>query len=133
MFGSTRDINKHIKGKNRFLNAYCWVFYGCCFPSPFCLTVGIVFNEENYMKWFIKLFIPKPKALANMTAEAIAKVINESNKTDIIKQYNGYAVKLTELQTFIVKLLEDGKIDDSEKAKIAKMLTPIATKIMEAI
>ena len=85
------------------------------------------------MKWFIKLFIPKPKALANMTAEAIAKVINESNKTDIIKQYNGYAVKLTELQTFIVKLLEDGKIDDSEKAKIAKMLTPIATKIMEAI
>ena len=85
------------------------------------------------MKWFIKLFMPKPATLANMTAEAIAKVINESNKTDIIKQYDGYAVKLTELQTFIVKLLEDGKIDDEEKAKIAEMLTPIATKITEAI
>ena len=85
------------------------------------------------MKWFIKLFIPKPKTLADMTAEAIAKAINESNKTDIIKQYNGYAVKLTELQTFITKLLEDGKIDDEEKAKIAAMLEPIMTKITEKI
>ena len=85
------------------------------------------------MKWFIKLFIPKPKALANMAAEAIAKAINESNKTDLIKQYDSYAIKLTELQTFIVKLLEDGKIDDAEKAKIVEMLTPIATKITEAI
>ena len=85
------------------------------------------------MKWLIKLFMPKPKALANMTAEAIAKVINESNKTDIIKQYDVYAVKLTELQTFIVKLLEDGKIDDEEKAKIAAMLEPIMTKITEKI
>ena len=85
------------------------------------------------MSWLIKLFIPKPKALANMTAEAIAKVINESNKTDIIKQYDEYAVKLTELQTFIVKLLEDGKIDDEEKAKIAAMLEPIMTKITEKI
>ena len=79
------------------------------------------------------MFIPKPKALANMTAEAIAKAINESEKTELIAKYDSYAVKLTELQTFIVKLLEDGKIDDSEKAKIAEMLTPIATKITEAI
>ena len=85
------------------------------------------------MKWLIKLFMPKPATLANMTAEAIAKVINESNKTDIIKQYDGYAVKLTELQTFIVKLLEDGKIDDEEKSKIAEMLTPIMQKITEKI
>ena len=85
------------------------------------------------MSWLIKLFIPKPKALANMAAEAIAKAINESDKTDIIKQYDAYAVKLTELQTFIVKLLEDGKIDDSEKAKIAEMLTPIMEKITENI
>ena len=85
------------------------------------------------MKWLIKLFMPKPATLANMTAEAIAKVINESNKTDIIKQYDGYAVKLTELQTFIVKLLEDGKIDDEEKSKIAAMLEPIMTKITEKI
>ena len=85
------------------------------------------------MKWLIKLFMPKPKALANMTAEAIAKAINESNKTDIIKQYDGYAVKLTELQTFIVKLLEDGKIDSAETDKIKEMLTPVLEKIMEKI
>lgn len=84
-------------------------------------------------KWFIKLFIPKPATLANMAAEAIAEAINESDKTDIIKQYDGYAAKLTELQTFIVKLLEDGKIDDEEKTKIAAMLEPIMTKITEKI
>lgn len=85
------------------------------------------------MKWLIKLFIPKPKALANMTAEAIAKAINESEKTELIAKYDSYAIKLTELQTFIVKLLEDGKIDDAEKAKIADMLEPIMTKITENI
>lgn len=85
------------------------------------------------MSWLIKLFIPKPKALANMAAEAIAKAINESEKTELIAKYDSYAVKLTELQTFIVKLLEDGKIDDEEKAKIADMLTPIMEKITEAI
>ena len=84
-------------------------------------------------KWLIKLFMPKPATLAEMAAEAIAKAINDSNKTDIIKQYDGYAIKLTELQTFIVKLLEDGKIDDAEKAKIAAMLEPIMTKITEKI
>ena len=85
------------------------------------------------MNWLIKLFIPKPKTLADMAAEAIAKAINESDKTDIIKRYDGYAAKLTELQTFIVKLFEDGKIDDAEKAKIAEMLTPIMEKITEKI
>ena len=85
------------------------------------------------MKWLIKLFMPKPKALANMTAEAIAKVINESEKTELIAKYDSYAVKLTELQTFIVKLLEDGKIDSAETDKIAEMLTPVLEKIMEAI
>ena len=85
------------------------------------------------MSWLIKLFIPKPKTLANMAAEAIAKAINESEKTELIAKYDSYAVKLTELQTFIVKLLEDGKIDDTEKAKIADMLTPIMEKITEKI
>ena len=109
------------------------VFNGCCFPSPFFLTVGITLMRKNIMRWFIKLFMPKPKALANMTAEAIAKAINESEKTELIAKYDSYAVKLTELQTFIVKLLEDGKIDDEEKAKIAAMLEPIMTKITEKI
>ena len=81
----------------------------------------------------IKWFMPKPDAIAQMVAEVIAKTINESNKSELIAKYDSYAVKLTELQTFIVKLLEDGKIDDTEKAKITEMLIPIATKITEAI
>ena len=77
--------------------------------------------------------MPKPDAIAQMAAEVIAKTINESDKGELIAKYDSYAVKLTELQTFIVKILEDGKIDDTEKAKIVDMLTPIATKITEAI
>lgn len=81
----------------------------------------------------IKWLMPKPAAIAEMAAEVIAKTINESDKSELIAKYDSYAVKLTELQTFIVKLLEDGKIDDSEKAKIAEMLTPIMQKITEKI
>ena len=77
--------------------------------------------------------MPKPATLANMAAEAIAKAINESQKTELIAKYDSYAVKLTEIQTFITKLLKDGKIDDAEKAKIAEMLEPIMTKITEKI
>ena len=85
------------------------------------------------MNWFIKLFIPKPDKIAKIAADAIANAINTSDKTELIKQYDAYAVKLTQLQTFIVKLFEDGKIDDAEKAKIAEMLTPIMEKITEKI
>ena len=85
------------------------------------------------MNWFVKLFIPKPDKIAKIAADAIANAINTSDKTELIKQYDAYAVKLTELQTFIVKLLEDGKIDSAETDKITEMLTPIATKITEAI
>ena len=84
-------------------------------------------------KLLLKWLMPKPAAIAEMAAEVIAKTINESNKAELIAKYDSYAVKLTELQTFIVKLLEDGKIDDAEKAKIADMLEPIMTKITEKI
>ena len=77
--------------------------------------------------------MPKPRVIAEMAAEAIAKAINESDKTELIAKYDSYAVKLTELQTFIVKLLEDGKIDDAEKAKIADTLEPVMIKILEKI
>lgn len=85
------------------------------------------------MNWFVKLFIPKPAKIARIAAEAVANAVNASDKTDLIKQYDGYAVKLTELQTFIVKLLEDGKIDAAETDKITEMLTPVVEKIMEKI
>ena len=41
--------------------------------------------------------MPKPMAIAEMAAEAIAKAINESDKADLIAKYDSYAVKLTEL------------------------------------
>ena len=41
--------------------------------------------------------MPKPRAIAEMAAEAIANVINESDKAELIAKYDSYAVKLTEL------------------------------------
>ena len=41
--------------------------------------------------------MPKPKAIAEMVAEVIAKTINESDKSELIAKYDSYAVKLTEL------------------------------------
>ena len=107
-------------------------FAVCLFRPPFPTTDTFLWNEDM-KRLLIKWLMPKPKALANMAAEAIAKAINESDKAEMIAKYDSYAVKLTELQTFIVKLLEDGKIDDTEKAKIADMLEPIMTKITENI
>ena len=107
-------------------------FAVCLFRPPFPTTDTFLWNEDM-KRLLIKWFMPKPKAIAEMVSEVIAKTINESDKSELIAKYDSYAVKLTELQTFIVKLLEDGKIDDTEKAKITEMLIPIATKITEAI
>ena len=107
-------------------------FAVCLFRPPFPTTDTFLWNKDM-KRLLIKWFMPKPKAIAEMVSEVIAKTINESDKSELIAKYDSYAVKLTELQTFIVKLLEDGKIDDTEKAKITEMLIPIATKITEAI
>ena len=107
-------------------------FAVCLFRPPFPTTDTFLWNEDM-KRLLIKWFMPKPKAIAEMVSEVIAKTINESDKSELIAKYDSYAVKLTEIQTFIVKLLEDGKIDDTEKAKITEMLIPIATKITEAI
>ena len=107
-------------------------FCGLFVPPSFPHYRHVLWNEDM-KRLFIKWFMPKPKAIAEIVAEVIAKTINESNKSELIAKYDSYAVKLTELQTFIVKLLEDGKIDDEEKAKIAAMLEPIMTKITEKI
>ena len=96
-------------------------------------------NTQKIMKKFYDNLLDEISNSKEITtellakAQLIAKTINESDKGELIAKYDSYAVKLTELQTFIVKILEDGKIDDTEKAKIVDMLTPIATKITEAI
>lgn len=84
-------------------------------------------------KWLLKLFMPSAKTISDMAADAIAKAVNESGKGEIIAQYDAYAIKFVEFQTFLSKLLEDGKIDDEEKKQISDMINPIVAKITEAI
>ena len=66
------------------------------FRPPFPTTDTFLWNEDM-KRLLIKWFMPKPKAIAEMVTEVIAKTINESNKSELIAKYDSYAVKLTEL------------------------------------
>ena len=71
-------------------------FAVCLFRPPFPTTDTFLWNEDM-KRLLIKWFMPKPKAIAEMVTEVIAKTINESNKSELIAKYDTYAVKLTEL------------------------------------
>ena len=68
----------------------------CLFRTPFPTTDTFLWNEDM-KRLLIKWFMPKPKAIAEMVSEVIAKTINESDKSELIAKYDSYAVKLTEL------------------------------------
>ena len=71
-------------------------FAVCLFRPPFPTTDTFLWNEDM-KRLLIKWFMPKPKAIAEMVSEVIAKTINESDKSELIAKYDSYAVKLTEL------------------------------------
>ena len=71
-------------------------FAVCLFRPPFPTTDTFLWNEDM-KRLIIKWLMPKPKAIAEMVSEVIAKTINESNKSELIAKYDSYAVKLTEL------------------------------------
>ena len=71
-------------------------FAVCLFRPPFPTTDTFLWNEDM-KRLLIKWFMPKPKAIAEMVTEVIAKTINESDKSELIAKYDSYAIKLTEL------------------------------------
>lgn len=86
------------------------------------------------MNKLLKLFLPKPKSLANMAADGIVKVVNENqDKMIIAARYESYVKKAAEIQMQIATWIKDGKIDDLEKDEIAKAIEPLFDKLYDLI
>lgn len=84
-------------------------------------------------KYLLKMFMPSDKKLAQYAADAIAKAVNRSDKEALIAKYATMANKATEIQSFVVELLVDGKIDETEKNEITEKLMPLFAKLRELI
>lgn len=82
------------------------------------------------LKILIKLFMPKTDELAKQISTILAEAINnQANITNAMVKYYPYAEKLTEVQTTLVKWMQDGKIDENEKQELANALVPIIDKV----
>lgn len=77
------------------------------------------------IKAIIKLFMPSPQKLANMAAEKIQKVVNESNKAAIIAKCANIAASVADIQTFVSDTLLDGKVSDEEAKQVEEKLIPL--------
>ena len=65
---------------------------------------------KKIVKWFLSA-----KKLAKWSADGIQTAINSSSLSEYADKYGDIAKKLTEVQTWIVEMLKDGKIDALEK------------------
>ena len=84
-------------------------------------------------KLLIKWFLPSADQIADMAVNAAADFINTSDKTDIIAKYGTAADEFTKVQAKLTNLLKDGKIDDTEKAELKKLLLPLAEKLVKEV
>lgn len=85
------------------------------------------------MKAILKFFLPKASTFATIASESICKNVNKLEKQETIKKYTEYAKDITELQSKLVKWLEDGTLDKMEEKEIAELLTPIFQKMINLI
>ena len=85
------------------------------------------------IKFFAKLFMPKPETLARYAADAFRKAVNESGKAEQIARYGSLADKATEVQKQLTEILKDGKVDEKERDDIAAMILPLFQKLEELI
>ena len=82
----------------------------------------------------LKWFMPKTEDLAKQISDILAEAINNQDKlSSTLVKYYPYADKLTAVQTTLVKWMQDGKIDDIEKAELSNALIPVIEKIRKEI
>ena len=83
------------------------------------------------IKAIIKLFMPSPRALANMAAKQIQAAINNSQKAETIAKCASIAAYATEIQKFVSDTLLDGKVSDEEAKQAEDKLVPLFEKVVE--
>lgn len=80
-----------------------------------------------------KMLIPSPSRLAKMAASKVQDIANGSDKFAAVAKYSVMADEALEICRFLQDIAEDGKIDDTERDKIAERLTPLFARLVEVI
>ena len=80
-----------------------------------------------------KMLIPSPSRLAKMAAGKVQEIANGSDKFAAVAKYSVMADEALDVCRFINDIAEDGKIDDTERDKIAERLTPLFARLVEMI
>lgn len=86
---------------------------------------------HSLIKRFAKMFVPSPRALANMAAKQIQAAINSSQKAETISKCASIAASVTDIQKFVSDTLMDGKVSDEETKRIEDKLVPLFEKVIE--
>lgn len=84
-------------------------------------------------KLIIRLLMPSADDMTKMAVAAIAKVVNESGKAEVIAKYGTAADEFTKVQAKVTAYLRDGKIDEQEKDELYRALLPLAEKIVAEV
>lgn len=80
-----------------------------------------------------KMLMPSPARLAKMAASKVQELANGSDKFAAAAKYSVMADEAMEICRFLKSIAEDGKIDDTERDKIAERLTPLFERLVEMI
>lgn len=83
---------------------------------------------KKIVKWFLSA-----KKLAKWSADGVQTAINSSSLSQYTDKYGEVAKRITEVQTWLVEMFKDGKIDDIERAEIEARLIPVYEKLLEVI
>ena len=86
---------------------------------------------HSLIKRLAKMFVPSPRALANMASKQIQTAINSSQKADTIAKCASIAAYATEIQKFVSDTLLDGKVSDEEAKQAEDKLVPLFEKVIE--
>lgn len=81
----------------------------------------------------VRMLMPKPARLAKMAASKVQELANGSDKFAAAAKYSVMADEALEICRFLKGIAEDGKIDDTERDKIAERLTPLFARLVEVI
>lgn len=87
------------------------------------------------MKWLIKLFLPSAKAMSDLAADKLTERVNAlgGSTADKIAQYSQLATTIMATVNKLTAMLNDGKIDESERDTIAATLEPVFAKVLETL
>lgn len=80
-----------------------------------------------------KMIMPKPSRLAKMAAGKVQELANGSDKFSAFAKYSVMADEALDVCRFLRDIAEDGRIDDTERDRIAEKLTPLFSRLTEMI